>query len=58
MMTHPAPLETGTVNDRAAIGMARAHGFQSAFLCEHYSGDGLPVSAANRHYLRRILPRI
>jgi hypothetical protein len=37
--------------------MALAHGFRSAFLYEHYGGDGLSVSAANRDYLRRILPR-
>ena len=57
IVTHPAPLETGIINYRAAIRMALAHGFQSAFLCEHYGGDGLTVSAANRQYLRRILPR-
>ena len=37
--------------------MALAHGFHSAFLLEHYGGDGLSVCAANRQYLRRILPR-
>ena len=57
IMTHPAPLESGIINYRAAIRMAMGHGFQSAFLCEHYGGDGLSVSAANRDYLRRILPR-
>lgn len=57
IVTHPAPLESGIVNYRAAIRMALAHGFHSAFLCEHYGGDGLSVSAANRDYLRRILPR-
>ncbi|MCO5149114.1 MULTISPECIES: sugar phosphate isomerase/epimerase family protein [unclassified Shinella] len=57
IITHPAPLETGIINYRAAIRMALAHGFRSAFLCEHYGGDGLSVSAANRDYLRRILPR-
>lgn len=57
VITHPAPLESGIVNYRAAIRMALAHGFRSAFLCEHYGGDGLSVSAANRDYLRRILPR-
>lgn len=57
IVTHPAPLETGIINYRAAIRMALAHGFRSAFLCEHYGGDGLSVSAANRNYLRRILPR-
>lgn len=57
IITHPAPLESGLINYRAAIRMALAHGFSSAFLCEHYGGDGLSVSAANRDYLRRILPR-
>lgn len=57
IITHPALLETGIINYRAAIRMALAHGFRSAFLCEHYGGDGLSVSAANRDYLRRILPR-
>jgi sugar phosphate isomerase/epimerase len=57
IVTHPAPLESGIINCRAAIRMALAHGFKSAFLCEHYGGDGLSVAAANREYLRRILPR-
>lgn len=57
IVTHPAPLESGIINYRAAIRMALSHGFQSAFLCEHYGGDGLSVCAANREYLRRILPR-
>ncbi|ACP23555.1 conserved hypothetical protein (plasmid) [Sinorhizobium fredii NGR234] len=57
IVTHPAPLEFGVINYRSAIRMALAHGFDSPFLCEHYGGDGLSVSAANRDYLRRILPR-
>ena len=57
IITHPAPLESGLINYRAAIRAALDHGFNSAFLCEHYGGDGLTVSAANRDYLRRILPR-
>ncbi|CAN7247356.1 sugar phosphate isomerase/epimerase [Rhizobium sp. LjRoot30] len=57
IVTHPAPLESGIINYRAAIRMALAHGFSSPFLCEHYGGDGLSVSASNRDYLRRILPR-
>jgi sugar phosphate isomerase/epimerase len=55
--SHPAPLESGIINYRSAIRMALECGFQSAFLCEHYGGDGVSVSAANRSYLRRILPR-
>lgn len=57
IMTHPAPLESGVIDYRRAIRMALSHGFSSAFLCEHYGGDGLSVSASNRNYLRRILPR-
>ncbi len=57
IMTHPAPLESGIIDYRAAIRMALAHGFSSPFLCEHYGGDGLSVAATNRNYLRRILPR-
>ena len=56
-MTHPAPLESGLINYRTALRMALEHGFSSPFLCEHYGGDGLSVSAANRDYLRRILPK-
>lgn len=54
---HPAPLESGIVNDCAAVRMAIEHGFRSAFLCEHHGDDGLSVAAANRSYLRRPLPR-
>ncbi|WP_097143261.1 sugar phosphate isomerase/epimerase family protein [Rhizobium subbaraonis] len=57
IVTHPAPLESGIINYRAAIRMALAYGFSSPFLCEHYGGDGLSVCASNRDYLRRILPR-
>ncbi|MEE8659299.1 AP endonuclease, family protein 2 [Acetobacteraceae bacterium EV16G] len=57
VVTAPAPMETGVISYREAIRMAIAHGFQSAFLCEHYGGDGLSVSARNREYLRRILPK-
>lgn len=57
IVTHPAPLSSGIINYRTAIRMALDHGFSSPFLCEHYGGDGLSVSAENMHYLRRILPR-
>ncbi|MBB6305203.1 sugar phosphate isomerase/epimerase family protein [Rhizobium leucaenae] len=56
ILSHPASLETGTINYRTAIRMALDHGFASAFLCEHYGGDGVSVSGRNREYLRRILP--
>ena len=57
VMTHPAPLESGTINYREAIRIALAHGFRSAFLLESYGGDGLDVCATNHRYLRRVLPR-
>jgi sugar phosphate isomerase/epimerase len=56
ILTTPAPLEFGLINYRVAIRKAIEHGFRSAFLVEHYGGDGLSVSATNRNYLRRILP--
>jgi len=57
-LSAPAPLESGLINYRTAIAQAIAHGFRGAFCCEHYGGDGLSVSAANRAYLRRILPKL
>jgi sugar phosphate isomerase/epimerase len=57
VVTAPAPLELGVVSYRVAIKMALEHGFDSPFLCEHYGGDGLSVSAMNRDYIRRFLPR-
>jgi sugar phosphate isomerase/epimerase len=56
IMTAPTSLELGLINYRVAIRKALDHGFNSAFLVEHYGGDGLSVSASNRDYLRRILP--
>jgi sugar phosphate isomerase/epimerase len=56
VVTAPAPLELGVISYREAIRMALAHGFDSPFLCEHYGGDGLSVSAMNRDYIRRFLP--
>lgn len=57
VVTGPLPLELGTINYRTATRIMIEHGFNSAFLLEHYGGDGLSVSALNREYLRRILPR-
>jgi sugar phosphate isomerase/epimerase len=57
VVTAPAPLEFGVISYREAIKLAIGHGFNSAFLVEHYGGDGLTVSATNRDYLRKILPR-
>ena len=55
--SYPTSLALGVINYRLAIQKAIAHGFKSAFLCEHYGGDGLSVCAMNRDYLRTILPR-
>jgi len=52
----PAPLESGIVNHREVLRMAIEAGFQGYLGLEHYGGDGLSVCAANREYLRRILP--
>ncbi|SNY93953.1 Sugar phosphate isomerase/epimerase [Cohaesibacter sp. ES.047] len=57
IMSHPATMEAGIINYRAAIKLALKHGFKSAFLCEHYGGDGLTIAARNRDYIRSILPR-
>lgn len=56
VLTAPAPLESGFVNYREAVAIAVSAGFQGVICAEHYGGDGLGVSAANREYLRRILP--
>ena len=53
--TFPAPLETGVIDYRTAVGMALEAGFSGPLCVEHYGGDGLSVAAANRDYLRRIL---
>jgi sugar phosphate isomerase/epimerase len=52
----PAPMESGIVNHREVIRLAIEAGFQGPIGLEHYGGDGLSVCAANREYLRRILP--
>lgn len=51
----PAPLESGFIDYRAALGMALDAGFSGPFCVEHYGGDGLSVARANRDYIRRIL---
>lgn len=56
VVTAPAPMELGVINYRMAVREAIAQGFNGTFLCEHYGGDGLSVSATNREYLQRILP--
>lgn len=53
--TVPAPCESGYINYRRAMEIALDSGFDGPLCVEHYGGDGLSVSAANRDYLRRIL---
>jgi sugar phosphate isomerase/epimerase len=54
----PTYLESGVIDYRTAVKLALAHGFQGVICTEHYGGDGLSMSAANRDYLRnRVLPR-
>ncbi len=56
--TSPTYLESGLIDYRTAFGWAIEAGFQGVICTEHYGGDGLSMSAANREYLRgRILPR-
>jgi sugar phosphate isomerase/epimerase len=55
IVSSPAPMESGSMNYRAAIKMAIASGYTGAFCVEHYGGDGLAVSARNREYIRDLL---
>jgi sugar phosphate isomerase/epimerase len=55
ILSAPAPMESGSMNYRAAIKMAVNAGYTGAFCVEHYGGDGLSVSARNRDYLRGLL---
>ena len=56
--TSPTYLESGLIDYRSAVRWAIDGGFQGVICTEHYGGDGLSMSAANRDYLRsRILPR-
>ena len=52
----PAPLKYGLIDYRTAVRDAISAGFRGMFVCEHYGGDGLGVSAENRDYLRTLLP--
>lgn len=51
----PAPLELGIIDYRTAVRTALSLGFQGMFVCEHYGGDGLGVSARNREYLHGLV---
>ncbi|MGC5223568.1 sugar phosphate isomerase/epimerase family protein [Micromonospora sp. DT81.3] len=56
--TAPSYLESGIIDYRESVALAVASGFQGVICTEHYGGDGLSMSAANRDYLRRrVLPR-
>jgi sugar phosphate isomerase/epimerase len=56
--TFPAYLESGYLDYRTLLDDAIAAGFQGVICTEHYGGDGLSMSAANKEYLqKRILPR-
>jgi len=56
--TSPSYLEDGVMDYRRAVRIALDSGFQGVICTEHYGGDGLSMSAANRDYLRsRVLPR-
>jgi len=56
-LSYPTSMALGIINYRVAIKKAIDCGFKSAFLCEHYGGDGLTVCAMNRDYIRTIIPR-
>ena len=56
VVTAPAYLEAGVISYRSFLATVIDHGFEGPITCEHYGGDGLSVSAANREYLRRVLP--
>ncbi len=56
--TSPTYLESGVIDYRTSFAMALDAGFNGVICTEHYGGDGLSMSAANRDYLRRrVLPR-
>ena len=55
--SYPTSLALGIINYRVAVRKFLEYGYRSAFLCEHYGGDGLSVCAMNRDYLRTILPK-
>jgi sugar phosphate isomerase/epimerase len=52
----PSYMESGLINYREALEVAVRNGFQGVICTEHYGGDGLSMTAANRDYLRRVLP--
>lgn len=57
VLTSPTSMELGVINYRWAVEFALSVGYRGDFCVEHYGGDSLGVSAMNRDYLRRLLPR-
>ena len=55
-LTAPAPLPSGVIDYRTAVGVVLDAGFTGGICVENYGGDGLAVSAANRDYLLTLLP--
>lgn len=53
----PTSMELGLINYRQVVRDAVELGFRGPFLMEQYGGDSLGVCAANRDYLRTLLPR-
>ena len=58
VFTHPTTLELGVVDYRKALRYALSIGFAGTIVVEHYGGDGIATSAANRDYVRRLLASI
>jgi sugar phosphate isomerase/epimerase len=56
VLTAPAPLPSGVIDYRTALGVVLDAGFDGGICVENYGGDGLAVSAANRDYLMSLLP--
>lgn len=56
VVTAPAYLEAGVIDHRLFPATLSHPGSTSPITCEHDGGDGLSVGAANREYLRRVLP--
>lgn len=53
--THPASLESGTIDYRTVIQQAIEVGYDGVFMMEHYGGDWLGVQARNHQFVRGVL---
>lgn len=51
----PSTLRDGIIDYRWVIQYARSCGYDGVFVCEHYGGDVLSVTAENATYLRGLL---